>query len=101
MKRITALLLAVLLLASLCACGKSSNGPSGTYTGDLAGLSYTYIFNGNKVTKEGPLGSKNGTFTMDNNTVNITFEDGNKDSFTYDKKTDTLDFAGVMKLTKK
>ena len=101
MKQIIAVLLVITICVSLCACG-SNNGPKGTYTAYLAGKEFASItFKGNKVLFETNGKESEGTYDMDGNTVKVYYKNGNSDQFTYDAKSDTLDFMGLMTFKKK
>ena len=74
-KRIGALLLALMLVFSLAACG-SKDALAGTWTGDL-GLDgiVTWTFNGSgKCTMENEFMKQSGSYTIDGDQVAITLE---------------------------
>lgn len=99
MKRTIALLLIIVLCLSLCACGRK--GPKGSYSAYIAGQKFaTITFKGDKVLYEGSSRETEGTFVMDGNTVNISYENGNSDQLEYDAKEDTLTYMGLMTFTK-
>ena len=101
MKKALILVLALILCLSLCACGSKSNKPSGSYSATIAGVKFsTFIFSGDKVTYEGASKTSVGSFTMDENKVIITYDDGLGEELEYDPKTDTLSLGDVMTFEK-
>jgi ABC-type uncharacterized transport system auxiliary subunit len=96
MKKALSLILALVLCLSLCACG-SKNKPNGSYSAEIAGKTFaTLTFSGNKVTYEGSNRTTSGTFTLDGNTVIISYENGNSDKLEYNIEEDTLSLAGLV-----
>ncbi len=88
-KSIVAIVIVLSFVLTLAACG---NKPSGTYGSDT----YSMTFKGDKVTyKFGSL-SIEGTFEMDGDSINITWNDGENSSstpsgLTYNKDKDTVE----------
>lgn len=91
MKKLLALLLAGLMLLSLCACD-STNKPSGTYYATQSGSYYSSIsFTGNKVTIDYPLtGIIEYAFKMDGKTIVVAISEEDEARWSYDKDTDTI-----------
>ena len=105
MKKTITFLLALVMMLSLAACG-GGDKPKGTYTAYVAEIPFAQLsFSGNKVEyKTLGLTEANGeitkgTFTMDGTTVNISYENGNSDTFVYDKDKDSLDYFGMGLMT--
>lgn len=97
---IVALALVFCLVMSLAACGGSSK-PSGSYTCTVAGMKFaTLEFSGDEVIYASSKSTKHGTFTMDGDTINITYETGGTDTFTYDKDKDVVDYHGALQFEK-
>lgn len=95
MKKIgTFLLLCIILLTTQA---YASNRPEGTYALYLGNTPFYIItFNGDEVVK-GREGEEqtHGTFAMDGNQINITYDDGGQDTFIYDSENDALDLMGT------
>lgn len=101
MKKIYTLLLAIIVCVGLVACGDSkesqkSKGPQGTYCDNLGFSEIT--FSGKNVefvslNNEEPI---KGTFVIDGDDIEVSYEDGRHDIFTYDENEDTLEYAAGM-----
>lgn len=108
MKKLFALLLALVLCLSLCACGGANKDDireelQGTWraswTTDGARISRYYTFEGDRYTTGGvafivgELEPKSGTYKISNSTIRLTPDDGsegNELDYSYDKETGTL-----------
>ena len=98
MKKIVSVLLILVVVFSLCACG-GAKAPKGTYTGRYSDgdvLSVITINSDGTFTEEFEDEHWYGTWEMDqNNRVTCTYgDDGSTDSYVWDPKTDTLDWLG-------
>ena len=91
-KRIGWIFFVVFIVVAISAYGGEADNPEGKYS-DNVGFS-SIEFDGDRVVFDSLQDSKSGTFTMDGNTVNIVFNDGGKDKYIYDKKSETLDWFG-------
>ena len=100
MKKFLTVFLVFILLFSLAACS-SKNTPNGKYIAKISGITFgTLEFHGKKVEFTTSSGTSKGTYEMIENEINISYENGNSDKFTYDKESDTLDWAGLMTFNK-
>ena len=100
MKAIKAIVAVLLIASMVCIFAACASKPSGTYEGTLASIT----FKGNKITyKLGNL-ELNGTFKMDGENINITWNDG-ADEFTvatWDKEDDEIVVGeGILAITYK
>ncbi|MBQ6274375.1 MAG: hypothetical protein IJK63_09155 [Oscillospiraceae bacterium] len=99
MKKFVSILLILVLVLTLCACGGGSKGPKGTYVGYYYGKVFsTVTFNSDGTFTEQMEGEPDlwrGTWVMDSsNHITSTYDDGSHDYYTWDPKTDTLDWKG-------
>ncbi len=102
MKKIVALVLALVLVFSLSACAGSGK-PNGTYVAAGGTLKLEFSQNNFKLTIGDGLPGADvsvGTFEMNGNEVNCSFESGGTDVFTYDAEKDSLDWYGAATFEK-
>ena len=84
MKKVTAIVLALLMVLSLAACG-SKDALAGTWSADLGDDGViTWTFNGKgKCTMENAYMKQNGTYTIDGDQLTVKLESWGDDASTY------------------
>lgn len=94
MKKLIALIIALLIVLTLCACG---GRPSGAYTCYMASLKFmTLNIDGDQIDRitydlDGSVEkSAGGTFEMEGDVVVVQWNDGKHDRFTYDSGEEKL-----------
>lgn len=100
MKRISTLIL-ICLSILLTACGGSGvrkDGPNGAYANE--DIYSGFEFKNDTVTNWFISKESKGTWTMENDEVQISYEDGGKDTLTYDKENNSLSFYDVVEYKK-
>ena len=94
-KRIAIILLVLAVFMGLVSCGEKVQ--EGEYVCEIAGITFMTIeFEEDVVTRTSRSGNiTNGTYEVENNIIRVSWEDGAKDEFVYDKETKSFKIDGV------
>ena len=98
MKRLTALVMALVMCLSLCACG--GNKLNGTYEDNLGFSTITFKGDTIEYTSLASDEVKTGTYVIEDGQILVSYDNGQSDTFEYDEETDTISFFGILTYSK-
>lgn len=96
-KKMTALVLALTLCLSLCACGGKLQG---TYKDQLGASTITFKGDQFELNSVGLSEVQTGTYVIEDTQILLSYDNGESKILVYDKENDTLSYYGLLTYSK-